>query len=402
MLEPMTVGAAGRTTRPTLADVLPALLRALGEPGPPGDTLLDIAPVRAAALLLVDGLGAQLLREHAADAPFLASLPDAGPLRTGFPSSTSISLATLGTGLPPGAHGMVGISFRAGPGELLDTLHWSTYGPGRQRDLRKRFPPETMQREPTAFERAAAAGITVRVVSQQIFAGSGLTRAALRGGEYRGTKALGDLAAEMIDAVRGPGRRLCYGYHADLDSIGHQRGPGSMAWRLQLAQVDQLAALIAERLPADAVLAVTGDHGMVLADRLYDADTDDALRAGVALLGGDARARHVYTEPGATADVVAAWRATLGADAWVVRGEQAVDEGWFGPVAAHVRDRIGDVVVAARASAAVVRTVAEPHLARMPGQHGSLSRAEQLVPLLLTRSDGAVTPGPTDRAVDHN
>ncbi len=124
---------------------------------------------------------------------------------------------------------------------------------------------------------------------------------------------------------------------------------------------------------------------MVLADRRYDADTDEDLLAGVALLGGDARARHVYTEPGAACEVLAAWRSVLGDDALVVAGEQAVAEGWFGPVAAHVRNRIGDVVVAARGTAAVVRTVAEPFLSAMPGQHGSLSTAEQLVPLLLAR-----------------
>ena len=32
--------------------------------------------------------------------------------------------------------------------------------------------------------------------------------------------ALGDLAAGMITALRGPGRQLCYGYHADLDGLG--------------------------------------------------------------------------------------------------------------------------------------------------------------------------------------
>jgi Type I phosphodiesterase / nucleotide pyrophosphatase len=373
----------GRPVRRTLADVVPALLHALGEPGPD----FGIAPARAAALLLIDGLGSQQLDRHAADAPFLASLPDAGPLRTGFPSSTSISLASLGTGLPPGAHGIIGISFRAGPGELLDSLHWTSYGPGRQTDLRERFPPETMQAQPTVFERAAAAGIEVRVVSQQIFQGSGLTRAALRGGAFRGTRALGDLAAEIVDAVTGPGRRLCYGYHADLDSIGHRHGPGSRAWRMQLAQIDRLASLITENLPSGTVLAITGDHGMVHADRIYDADTDETLQRGVALLGGDSRARHVYVQPGATADVLAAWRSTLGADAWVVSGEQAVAENWFGPVSAHVRDRIGDVVVAARGTAAVVRSVAEPFIAKMPGQHGSLSKDEQLVPLLLARTD---------------
>ena len=72
----------------SLAEVLPALLGALGVPGPARRASRS-PPVRAAALLLVDGLGTELLRRHAADAPFLAGLTDAGPLTAGFPSSTS-------------------------------------------------------------------------------------------------------------------------------------------------------------------------------------------------------------------------------------------------------------------------------------------------------------------------
>jgi len=373
----------------SLAEVLPALLGALGMPERTSELVVE--PTRAAALLLVDGLGSELLREHAADAPFLASLPDAGPLTVGFPSSTSISLASLGTGLPPGAHGMVGIAFRA-DGELLDSLKWTSHGAGKAVDLRERQVPEEVQPEPTALERAAADGIEVTVVSQRAFRRSGLTRAALRGGRFRGVHALGDLAAEVITALTGPGRRLCYGYHADLDSLGHVHGPGSLPWRLQLAQVDRLVQRIVENLPPGSVLAITGDHGMVAVDRLYDADTDDALQRGVLLLGGDARARHVYARPGAAGDVLATWRAVLGDDAWVVPGGHAVAEGWFGPVAPRIRDRIGDVVVATRGTAAVIRSEAEPQISKLPGQHGSLSSAEQLVPLLLARAPEGAYP----------
>lgn len=380
-------GATGRA-RSTLSSVLPALMSALGEPtpgdAPPG--MPSFPPVRAAALLLVDGLGSHLLSTHAADAPFLAGMADAGPIRVGFPSSTTISLASLGTGMSAGRHGMVGICFRVGPRDLLNTLGWISHDTGRARDLREQYPPERLQPAPTEFERAAAAGIDVRVVSPRAYAHSGLTRAALRGGRYRGTEALGDLAAEMIDAVSGPGRVLCFGYHSDLDTVGHARGPGSTAWRLQLAQVDRLVALIAERLPRDTLLAVTGDHGMIHVRRCYDADTLPDLRVGVAMLGGDPRARFVYPEPGATGEVLAAWRGVLGANAWVVPREQAVDEGWFGPVTPPALERIGEVVVAMRGTAAVVRSVVEPALATMPGQHGSLSKAEQLVPLLVTHA----------------
>ncbi len=361
----------------TLAEVLPALL----------DGGLGIEPARAAALLLVDGLGAELLAAHADDAPFLAALPDAGPLTVGFPSSTAIGLASLGTGLPPGGHGLLGTSLRVSDEVVMDTLRWSEHGSHGRVDLRGPFPPEDFQQASTVFERAEAAGVGVTVLTRPAFRDSGLTRAVLRGGAFTGVHAFGDLAAGILTALAEPGRRLVYGYHADLDAMGHVYGPGSLPWRLQLAQVDRLVATVAARLPADAVLAITGDHGMVAMDRTFDADTHPDLRAGVAVLSGEPRARHVHTAPGAAADVLATWQGVLGDAAWTVSREQAVDEGWFGPLSPHFAGRIGDVVAAARGTAGVVRSRAEPFLSGLVGQHGSLTPAEQLVPLLVAHRE---------------
>jgi hypothetical protein len=364
---------------PALADTLPALLAALGTDlgGPPAITL---PPARTAVLLLVDGLGRDLLAEHAADAPFLAAMPDAGPLRVGFPTSTPISVTSLGTGLPPGAHGTLGVRFRV-EDTLLDALTW-TEGTD---DLRERFAPEAVQPRPTLFERAAAAGVRSTVVSDRAYRESGLTRSALRGATYRGVGALGDLAAETLTALAEPG--LVYAYHADLDQLGHLRGPGSLAWRWQLRQIDHLVALLAEDLPPGTVLAVTGDHGMVTVDRRHDADTHPDLLLGEPMVGGDPRARLVYARPGSAPDVLAAWRATLGDDADVLPGEEAAEAGWFGPLDDGVRSRVPDVVAATRGTAAIVRSEGEPVLARLPGQHGSRTDAERLVPLLVHAAD---------------
>ena len=360
---------------PTLADALPALLASLGVEidGPPTITL---PPARSAVLLLVDGLGRELLTEHAADAPFLAGMHDAGPLTVGFPTSTPISVTSLGTGLPPGAHGTLGVRFRV-DGTLLDALTW-TEG---TTDLRERLAPEAVQPHPTLFERAAAVGVTSTVVSDRAYRESGLTRSALRGATYRGVGALGDLAAETLTALAAPG--LVYAYHADLDQLGHLRGPGSLAWRWQLRQIDHLVALLAEDLPPGTLLAVTGDHGMVTVDRRHDADTHPDLRLGEPMVGGDPRARLVYTRPGSADDVRAAWSATLGDDATVLTGDEAVEGGWFGPVDDAVRGRVPDLVAVTHGTAAIVRSEGEPVLARLPGQHGSVTDAERLVPLLV-------------------
>jgi hypothetical protein len=106
----------------------------------------------------------------------------------------------------------------------------------------------------------------------------------------------------------------------------------------------------------------------------------------VALRGGARGARHVYTEPGAADDVLAAWREVLGGKAWVASRAEAVADGWFGPTDPAFLERIGNVVAAPAESWALVATEAEPLESALIGMHGSLTPADQLVPLLSFRA----------------
>jgi predicted AlkP superfamily pyrophosphatase or phosphodiesterase len=375
--------------RGSLADVVPSLLCGLGVTGFTDRFGLD--PARAVCLLLVDGLGWHALRQHRADAPFLTSLT-AGrePITAGFPATTAASVATIGTGMPVGEHGIVGYTFATPDGELLNALSWHTHGGGRQVDLRERFIPEDIQPRPTALQRAAAAGVRVTMAVPHAHRDTGLNRAALRGAHFQGVHALGDLASSALAAISGSERSLCYAYHGDLDLLGHVSGVGSLAWRLQLIHVDRLAAAIAEGLPPGAALVVIADHGMVTVPEhgRLDFDTEPSLQAGVRLLGGDPRARYVYTEPGATDDVRSAWRELIGDRAWIRTRDEAIAAGWFGPVVEpHIRDRIGDLIVAARTDFAIVQSRVTPRMSQLIGHHGSLTTDEQLVPLLVYRPD---------------
>ena len=371
----------------SLVDVTPSLLAALGVTG-----FTDTAGVGGAdrvCLLLVDGLGWELLLAHADDAPFLAGLASGEqPIEVGFPATTAVSVATLGTGLPAGEHGIVGISFQVPGLPLLHALTWrGGTGPGPKDDMRDTAVPERVQPSATALERAAAAGVAVSVTAPPLQRRSGLTRAALRGAEFRSAYALGDVVTQVREALR-PAPSFCYAYHGDLDLLGHVYGPGSDAWRYQLRAIDRLAADIAAVLPADALLAVVADHGMVTLnpDEVFDADTLPSLTEGVAEIGGDIRARHVYASPGAADDVLATWRSVLGPTAVVLSRSEAVASGWFGPrVSSLALPRIGDVVTSAVGGGGVVRSHAEHVETRMQGHHGSHGSAERLVPFLTVR-----------------
>jgi hypothetical protein len=368
----------------SLADLSASIIASLTRDGTPN--VLGLPETNRVCLLIIDGLGHEQLRAHQAAAPFLAELAfNSRPLTAGCPSTTVTSLGSLGTAVPPAVHGMLGYRVAVpGTGRLLNGLHWPS-------DI----DPVAWQPLPTLFERVRAAGVSAVQVSQAAFEGSGLTTAALRGSDYRGADSLGALAALTSAALGESDRALVTAYHGDLDGCGHRYGVGSPAWSNQLAFVDRLAEQIANSLPHGTVMHVTADHGMIDVgpDDRIDVDSGGyaqhdgrALREGVAVLGGEPRFRHVYTEPGAAEQVLATWREVLGERAWVLPREEAVKEGWFGPAGTPVSDefaaRIGDVVAACAGSWAVVATQAEPRESDLVGMHGSLTSAEQLVPLL--------------------
>jgi Type I phosphodiesterase / nucleotide pyrophosphatase len=357
-----------------LADLSSSVAASLGVP--PYQNVLGFTPAQCACILLVDGLGWEQLRDHPAAAPFLSELArNSRPLTAGFPSTTVTSMASLCTGLPPGQHGILGYQVLVpGTGRLLNGLRWDS-----------RVDPLQWQPQPTIYERAAEAGILACHVAKGGFRGTGLTTALMRGADYRPADSMGAVAAQAASALNESRRALVIAYHGDLDGTGHVFGVGSEAWSNQLAHVDKLAEQIASSLPSGASLYVTADHGMVdvgQEDRL-DYDELPELQAGVALLGGEARARHVYARPGAAADVLAAWRELLGERAWVLPRDEAIKEGWFGPVDPEMTERIGDVIAAMSGTAAVVAPRTEPRETALFGMHGSLTPSEQLIPGLV-------------------
>jgi hypothetical protein len=364
-----------------LADVMPSALAALGVAGNPNP--LELAETPRLVVLLVDGLGWPRLTRNSAAAPFLTSLGGRS-LTAGFPTTTVTSLASLGTGLPPGAHGLTGYtSYLADVDTTINWLAWRPASGGES--MIGAVVPEVVQPEPTVFERAEAAGVTVSVVTASSFGGSGLTRAVLRGGRFDGTVSGGDLISRVAAASRAGNRSLVYGYVSEMDLVGHVRGPDSEAWLAQLTMLDRFVEQLADALPVDASLLVTADHGMTTIPDEDKVDFDDCptLRDGVLVLAGEPRARYVHALPGAHADVHAAWQATLGERMWVLRRDEAITAGLFGPtVTAAAKARIGDVVAISHSTTAVVRRAAESRLSALPGQHGALTDDDLLVPLL--------------------
>jgi hypothetical protein len=368
----------------SICDVLPAVAALLGA----GDTidtvkLSDrIGEVRRVAVVLVDGMGTHLLPQLAADAPLLASVlaGEVGwldELTCTFPSTTPTNLVSLSTGVSPGEHGILGFTVKLpGSDRVLNHLAW-----------RDDPPPDRWQPVPTWFERLAQAGVRARALLPAAFLGGGLTEAAYRGAEFLPTAPGRGYGQRLADELAGaPG--LVYGYSAALDTAAHVFGIGSPEWHTAAGHVDELLTRLVEALPSDAALVVTADHGALnsSATAQVDIGAEPRLAAGVRVVAGDPRVRYLHTEPGAAADVTAAWSELLAGRAEVRSRDDAVGRGWFGPVRADHLPRIGDVVVTCTGDTTVLASGHEPpEVARLIGFHGAATPAETAIPLIAVR-----------------
>ncbi|MDO4899955.1 alkaline phosphatase family protein [Actinomyces sp.] len=357
-------------------------------------------------VVLVDGLGLELLQERRGHAPTLRtwmadaeSSPSAGAARTCAPSTTAAALTTLGTGALPGATGMVGYSV-LNPGlsrslpagavpcgkNNLSLITWEGDAPD----------PRRWQEVPTVFERliprarATASAPLAVTIGPGRFAGSGLTEAALRGAPHLGADRMEDRPALAADALRR-GVPLVYLYVGELDHAGHRHGWRSEPWLRQLERLDHTMAELLREVPAGTRVLLTADHGMVDTDSAHRLDLTDSpeLSRDIVAVAGEPRFSQLYvphSDPEVAAVVADRWRKVLGERAaWVGTAKEAAV--LLGPVGERTESVLGDVLVAMAGNWVVVdpRVHSESAIA-MPGVHGSLTNAEMAVPLLLARA----------------
>ena len=86
-----------------VCNVVPALLRGTSPPWMPPAA----CGARQTVLLVLDGLGWDQLRAHAALAPTLSAM-EGHAIRTVAPSTTATALTSIATGLTPAEHGVLG------------------------------------------------------------------------------------------------------------------------------------------------------------------------------------------------------------------------------------------------------------------------------------------------------
>jgi len=326
-------------------------------------------------LILIDGMGQDAVNKYGDQFPIFEELKNMRTIYTNFPSTTATSLSTLGTGVLPGVHGMLGYTVRVprSGNRLLNALKWD-----------ERVDPVMWQKVPTLFERAVLAGVSVTHVAAKRYEGSGFTQAALRGAKYVGANGIDEMAIAVSAALK-PQPSFVYTYLNTLDSAGHSDGVGSDKWLTALAQVSEFITKVKESVPTGTRIWITSDHGMVNSTKQIILGQDNDLLENVLLIGGEPRARHIYINEGAQEETLAKWRQFLGNSAKVFSKSEAIANGLFGPVVSEdATERMGDLIAIANDDLILIDPARVKEESSMVGHHGGITDIEVEIPLLLT------------------
>ena len=360
-----------------LADIASSIFASLGLPDTHDRIGSGESPAGRECLFLIDGLGADVIKDYVQYLPTISGLTHFAPVQTAFPSTTATSLTTLMTGELPGTHGMLGYTVRVprSGGRILNALKWD-----------ERVDPHVWQPVPTLFERAHRYGITVSHVAAKRYENTGFTQAAFRGAHYRGA----DILAELVGQARASLQQspaFTYVYVNDLDVVGHSDGVGSEKWLTALAFADHVAAMLIAQLPSGTRFWLTADHGMVNVSEKVVLGQANPLLDGIAVIAGEPRARHLYLDDrhlngSGPNEIASRWREFLGDRVDLFTHDEAVKAELFGAsISDDAHDRMGDLIVIARGGVVLIDPAREVPESAMVGHHGALTQAERFVPL---------------------
>jgi hypothetical protein len=247
---------------------------------------------------------------------------------------------------------------------VANTIHWTTLT-GQKLDL----PLESYLPAPNLAERLGTAGVEAITIQPGHFHESPLTRVLFRGCRFEGVYSINEWGDAIAQLAAQP-NRLIVAYLPNVDFAAHVGGQKSDGYVEALAAISGAWEALANRLPGHAIAIGTADHGHIdfPKDKQFKIATEDHEDR---VFFGDGRAMFVKGEGASLAARIPA--------TWVPLAEMIH---WWGPEPRHpaLADRVPDGVLIADDDVLLLHKHSDD---RMVGNHGALTDAERLIPLMV-------------------
>ena len=331
-------------------------------PGLHPDLASAVPEADSYVLVLFDGIGDHQLAHPAAE-QLRASR--AGALDAGFPTTTTVSMATVATGRTPTEHGLLGYQMWIPEAEhVVNTIKWTTqWGAPIHHDTWSFLPA------PNLWERLASHGLEPVTLQPWGFDDSPMSRLLYRGCRFERWSDEDEAAETAASLAEVPGR-LVFLYVPHVDFAAHVAGQEGDDYTEAMSIADRMWGRMIQRLPSSAAAVGTSDHGHV--DVAEDRRTKIPNAAhDERHFGGDPRAPFVYGEV-----------ADLASELEVEWKPLSEIEGWWGPGKKHAAfaGRAPDGVLLPEPGSVIFHRYGDE---RLIGQHGGLTDEELRIPLLV-------------------
>lgn len=353
----------------------------------------ELAQSRQIVLLIIDGLGDEILSHLASDSTLARHR--VSRLTSVFPSTTASAIPTFLTGLPPQAHGLTGwhMWFEE-VGQILAVLPMTPRGapPAGWLPATGTLPPRLFAHRPLSQQLAGRAW----TVAPQDIVESPFNRFHSEGARrigYQGTAgffaAIEAAIAEAATLDTGGRPRYIHAYYPVLDSLMHDVGTRDERVAKRLAKFDAEFAASLERLAGTGTTVIaTADHGFIDAprERLIDLDQHPELTALLARpLCGERRVAYAYVDATKRPDFAAYVSQHLGHACELHATTDFIAAGWFGPGPAHplLASRAGNFVFLMKDDWTIKDWLPEEKHHDQLGVHGGASEEEMTIPLMV-------------------
>ncbi len=394
---PQYAGGSIANIPATIANWLGAPFQGL--PQLSGQPLAGDAVVRRVVLLIIDGMGWQLIPRLQGELPGLFERArTVSRLTSVFPSTTVSALTSLWTGLAPAQHGLVGLRlFFPQWGTLGQMLKMSPeFVDDSDTLIEAGLKPERFLAGPGFAQQLAAAGVRTISVKQRHLQGTALSKMHNRGvKDESSVYTAADMFVQLRQLLTGTtsSRLFVSAYWPTVDSLMHWHGPLSdnvyAEARMLLELLErELIAPLEKSGGGGTLLCVVADHGQIntpMAERVFLHHHPEMAAMLMMRPAGEPRAAYLYARHGASLDLLAYIQEQLGAEMTAYTSEEVLDSHLFGPpvYAPETAQRLGDVVVIMRDGHVLLSEDEPDYLKRMVGRHGGLSADEMYVPWLV-------------------
>jgi predicted AlkP superfamily pyrophosphatase or phosphodiesterase len=351
----------------------------------------ELDGVEKVLLMILDGLGYNRLLAHLDNFEgAFSELAERGvlkPITCPFPATTSTSLTSIFTGLPPSQHKILGYHmFSKEYGLIFNTLDMKpVYGYSSHVEIAEEFAGKVKP----WMNKLREQDVETYIVTKGSIIGSGLSRVIHQNQEKVSYVLQSDMLERCRKVLEQQTRTLLVTYYSGVDTLEHKYGPYSEETTSEIESVDCNLKNFLNKLSAatkkQTLLILTADHGVAPTSKFYYLKDITEITESLRLPPvGDSRATFLFSKPERNANLRNAFNKKI--DGFkLLPSKELIEKGAFGQNrdSQSLEEVVGDFTALSVSQNALQYPFFEEDRTRMQrGTHGGMTAEEIIIPLL--------------------